>query len=262
MRVNLFKKSFQYKRNFSFSPVPRDNIVVVGGGLMGSGIVQVAAELHKVTLVDLNQTSLDKCMKSITSNLERVAKKKYATNPEEGQAFVSNTLKNIQLHTDVNKVLSGADLVVEAIVEKLEAKQKFFASIDGIAPANTIFASNTSSFSVLSIAEGCTPQRKTKFGGLHFFNPVPVMKLVEVIKTSETAPQTHQYLLDFCTAIHKTPITCKDTPGFVVNRLLCPYIMEAVRLFERGVSSKEDIDVAMKLGTYQEEQDTQWVHLS
>jgi len=249
MRTCFHLKRIPHKRQFSFSHLARDNVVVVGAGLMGSGIVQVASELHKVTLVDLNDVALDKCMKTISTNLERVAKKKY-TNSEEAQQFISKSIKNIDTSTNIDKVLSlgTTDLLIEAIVENLEAKQKLFAHIDKIAASKTIFTSNTSSFSISSIANRCTPQRQAKFGGLHFFNPVPVMKLVEVIKTSATSDETHKYLFNFCKDLTKTPITCKDTPGFVVNRLLCPYIMESIRLLERGVATKEDIDCAMKLG--------------
>jgi len=125
-------------------------------------------------------------------------------------------------------------------------KQKLFSSLDAAAPAKTIFASNTSSLSIAEIA--AAPKRQDRFGGLHFFNPVPVMALVEVVKTASLSDASHKWLLDFAASIGKTAITCTDTPGFVVNRLLVPYLTEAIRLKERNVASTKDIDTAMRLG--------------
>ena len=141
---------------------------------------------------------------------------------------------------------SKADLCIEAIVENLEVKRKLFAQLDEAAPKHTIFASNTSSLPIESIA--MATKRGDRFGGLHFFNPVPQMKLVEVIRTPQTSDATFQSLLDVCQAMGKVAVKCKDTPGFVVNRLLVPYIMEAMRMAERGDATPQDIDVAMKLG--------------
>ncbi|XP_046427821.1 hydroxyacyl-coenzyme A dehydrogenase, mitochondrial-like isoform X2 [Neodiprion fabricii] len=223
------------------------HITVVGGGLMGSGIAQVAAQSgHRVTLVDISPDVLKKSQDSIQKSLSRVAKKLYKDNPTEGEKLVKTALASIDVSTDLQAAVKTTDLVIEAIVENLEAKHKLFASIDDVAPASTIFASNTSSLSIGEIAS--VTKRKDRFGGLHFFNPVPVMKLLEVIRIPETSDETYNTLMEWGKAIGKTCITCKDTPGFVVNRLLVPYMSEAVRLLERGDASARDIDIAMKLG--------------
>jgi len=237
-------------RNFSTSSVARaaiKNVTVVGGGLMGSGIAQISAQSgHNVTIVELNQEVLDKTHKSIQQSLQRVAKKVYKEKPQEGESFVSETLSRISTSTNLTDVIQNSDLVLEAIVENLAIKHKLFKSIDDIAPAKTIFASNTSSLSIGEIASVC--KRKDKFAGLHFFNPVPVMKLLEVVRTPETSDETYEKLMAWAKAIGKTAITCKDTPGFVVNRLLVPLMAEAIRMLERGDASPKDIDIAMKLG--------------
>lgn len=214
---------------------------------MGAGIAQVAASTgHSVVLVDTSEDILKKSIKGIETSLKRVAKKKFAEKPEDGEAFVQKVVKNIAIATDAASVVKGTDLVVEAIVENLKIKQNIFGSLDKVAPEHTIFESNTSSLPITDIASSTA--RLDRFGGLHFFNPVPMMKLVEVIKTPSTSQQTFDTLLDFSKALGKHPVSCKDTPGFIVNRLLVPYMMEAIRLHERGHGSKEDIDVAMKLG--------------
>ncbi|XP_056593551.1 hydroxyacyl-coenzyme A dehydrogenase, mitochondrial [Triplophysa dalaica] len=224
------------------------HVTVIGGGLMGAGIAQVAAATgHSVVLVDMSEDILKKTFKGIETSLKRVAKKKFAEKPEDGEAFVQKVVKNISIATDAAaSVAQGTDLVVEAIVENVKVKQNLFGSLDKVAPEHTIFASNTSSLPISEIASSTS--RLDRFGGLHFFNPVPMMKLVEVIKTPTTSQQTFVTLLEFSKALGKHPVSCKDTPGFIVNRLLVPYMMEAVRLYERGDGSKEDIDVAMKLG--------------
>jgi 3-hydroxyacyl-CoA dehydrogenase len=145
-----------------------------------------------------------------------------------------------------NSVKDNCDLLIEAIVENMKIKQDMFTKLDKVAPSSTIFASNTSSLPITEMAS--VTQRKDKFGGLHFFNPVPVMKLVEVIRIADTSEQTFDTLLSFGKAVQKVPVSCKDTPGFIVNRLLVPYMAEAIRLLERGDASARDIDTAMKLG--------------
>uniref|UniRef100_A0A9L0RJK7 Hydroxyacyl-coenzyme A dehydrogenase, mitochondrial n=1 Tax=Equus caballus TaxID=9796 RepID=A0A9L0RJK7_HORSE len=193
------------------------HVTVIGGGLMGAGIAQVAAATgHTVVLVDQTEDILAKSRKGIEESLRRVAKKKFAENPKAGDEFVDKTLSSISTSTDAASVVHSTDLVVEAIVENLKVKTELFTRLDKFAAEHTIFASNTSSLQITSIANATT--RQDRFAGLHFFNPVPLMKLVE------------------------------DTPGFIVNRLLVPYLLEAVRLYERGDASKEDIDTAMKLG--------------
>ncbi|XP_064416673.1 hydroxyacyl-coenzyme A dehydrogenase, mitochondrial isoform X2 [Latimeria chalumnae] len=201
---------------------------------------------HSVILVDQTDDILKKSMKGIEDSLKRIAKKKFADKPEAGAEFIQSTLKNLTTSTDAASVVHSTDLVVEAIVENLKVKHELFKKLDKFAPEHTIFASNTSSLSITEIANSTT--RQDRFGGLHFFNPVPMMKLVEVIQTPMTSQKTYTALMDFSNAMGKQPVTCKDTPGFIVNRLLVPYMMEAIRLHERGHGSKEDIDLAMKLG--------------
>nr|XP_047922325.1 hydroxyacyl-coenzyme A dehydrogenase, mitochondrial [Anser cygnoides] len=205
-----------------------------------------AASGHTVVLVDQSDEILKKSTKGIEESLKRVTKKKFADKPEAGAEFIEKTLKNLTTSTDAVAVVHSTDLVIEAIVENQEIKNELFKRLDKFAPEHTIFASNTSSLQITQLANSTT--RQDRFGGLHFFNPVPMMKLVEVIKTPMTSQKTFESLMDFSKAVGKSPVSCKDTPGFIVNRLLVPYMMEAVRLFERGDASKEDIDVAMKLG--------------
>ncbi|XP_068177629.1 hydroxyacyl-coenzyme A dehydrogenase, mitochondrial isoform X2 [Antennarius striatus] len=201
---------------------------------------------HSVTVVDTNDDILQKAVKGIEGSLKRVVKKKFADKPEAADAFIQSVLQNVSTSTDAESVVQHSDLVVEAIVENLKIKQDVFGRLDKAAPAHTIFTSNTSSLPISDIASATN--RLDRFGGLHFFNPVPMMKLVEVIGTSATSQETFDSLLNFSKALGKTPVSCKDTPGFIVNRLLVPYMMEAIRLHERGHGSKEDIDIAMKLG--------------
>ncbi|KAM9856720.1 hydroxyacyl-coenzyme A dehydrogenase, mitochondrial [Aulostomus maculatus] len=240
----------QICRGFSSSAVRRvviKHVVIIGGGQMGAGIAQVAASTgHTVTLVDTSNDILQKSVKGIEGSLKRVVKKKFADKPEAGEEFIQKVLKNISTSSDAGSAVQSTDLVLEAIVENLKIKQDLFGGLDKLAPAHTIFASNTSSLPVSDIARSTS--RLDRFGGLHFFNPVPMMKLVEVIGTSATSQETFDSLLNFSKALGKTPVSCKDTPGFIVNRLLVPYMMEAIRLHERGHGSKEDIDIAMKLG--------------
>lgn len=223
------------------------NVTIIGGGLMGSGIAQIAAQAgQNVTLVDVSADVLTKSQKSIGANLGRVAKKLYKDKPQEGEKFVAESLGRIKTATDAAEGSKSADLVVEAIVENMEVKHKLFKILDEAAPQHAILASNTSSLSINEI--GSVVKRKDKFGGLHFFNPVPVMRLLEVVKGAETSEPTYKAMMEWGKAVGKTCITCKDTPGFVVNRLLVPYICEAMRLYERGDASARDIDIAMKLG--------------
>ncbi|XP_062558677.1 hydroxyacyl-coenzyme A dehydrogenase, mitochondrial-like [Armigeres subalbatus] len=224
-----------------------NNVVVIGGGLMGAGIAQVAAATgHKVTLVEVNDQLVEKAVGSIKKSLERVAKKQFKDDATKGQQFIEGTLSNLKGSSKLEDAVSSSDLVIEAIVEKMEIKHELFGKIDAAAPASSIFASNTSSLSIAEI--GSVTKREDRFGGLHFFNPVPIMKLLEVIRTEKTSEDTYQQLMEFGKRMGKSCITCKDTPGFVVNRLLVPYMAEAVRLLERGDATARDIDTAMKLG--------------
>jgi len=223
------------------------NVTVIGGGLMGSGIAQVAAQTgHHVTIVEINEDAIKKARNGIESSLQRVAKKLYKDKHGEAETFVKETLSRLSTSLDLKEAVKNTDLVVEAVVENLDLKHKIFSSIDSVAPEHTIFASNTSSLSIQDIAS--VTKRKDRFGGLHFFNPVPVMKLLEVIRIPETSDKTYEKISAWGKALGKTTITCKDTPGFVVNRLLVPLLAEAVRMLERGDATARDIDTAMKLG--------------
>ncbi|CAG8712897.1 5689_t:CDS:2 [Cetraspora pellucida] len=219
------------------------NITVYGSGLMGAGIVQVAAQNgFKVTMVDIKESLIEKGINTIKSTL----KKQFKDDENKQKEVIESTLSNIQTSTDISKGAKDADLIIEAIVENIQTKHDLFRNLDNIAPQSTIFASNTSSLPIIEIANAT--KRGDKFAGLHFFNPVPRMKLVEVIKTEKTSDETYESLMEVSKKMQKTPVTCKDTPGFIVNRLLVPYLMEAVRLYERGDATSKDIDTAMKLG--------------
>jgi 3-hydroxyacyl-CoA dehydrogenase len=224
------------------------HITVIGAGLMGSGIVQVAAQSgYKVTMIDTTQKALDNGKSIIEKSLARVAKKKFPTESEQ-QLFVQNIFENIELSMKANDVVKDTDLVIEAIIENLDIKQKLFKNLDQYAKPTTIFASNTSSLPIGDISATVTSSRQSMFAGIHFFNPVPQMKLVEIIKTDKTTKEVYDALDAFTKNLKKVPVSCSDTPGFIVNRLLVPYIMEATRIVDRGEATKEDVDIAMKLG--------------
>lgn len=233
-------------RNFSTSLVSNaiKNVTVVGAGLMGSGIAQVAAQAgNQVTLVEVNDAALQTGLGRIKTSLQRLTKK---MPKEEGEKLIDLTLSRIKGSSKVEDSVGQSDLVIEAIVENMDIKHKLFTSVDKIAPASAILASNTSSLSITEIAS--VTNRKDKFVGLHFFNPVPMMKLLEVIRTNDTSDATYNAVTEWGKSIGKTTIVCKDTPGFVVNRLLVPLLAEAIRMYERGDASPRDIDTAMKLG--------------
>lgn len=214
---------------------------------MGAGIAQVAAQTgHNVTLVDLSEDVLNKSHANIQKSLSRVAKKKFADDKDAGEKFLAATMGRLSTNTSAEAAAADSDLVIEAIVENIDIKKKLFASLDKVAPQHTIFVSNTSSLPIGDIA--VATNRLDRFGGLHFFNPVPVMKLVEVVRIAETSDEVNTALHQFSEALGKKSVQAKDTPGFIVNRLLVPYIMEAIRLVERGDATARDVDTAMKLG--------------
>lgn len=247
--ANRFLSNVIQKRMLSKSSITQEiqKVAIIGAGLMGSGIAQVAAANNfKVTLIDTTETFTSAGQKRIENSLMRVAKKNFKEDNDAINKYMSNVLGNLKTSTSNEKGIADADLVIEAITENLETKQKLFAALDKTALKTTIFASNTSSFRIEKIAQAT--DRKDRFGGLHFFNPVPVMKLLEVIRTTQTSEATVLSLLDFGRRMGKHVISCKDTPGFVVNRLLVPYLLEAARMVERGDATPEDIDSAMKLG--------------
>lgn len=220
------------------------NLTVVGAGQMGAGIAQVAAMTgHKVVLFDIAAPMLSRAESGISKSLARVAKK---VSPDEPAQFVEATMANISTTSDLATSVGEAELVVEAVVENLALKQKLFVDLETFSPEGALLASNTSSLPITDIARDL--KRPEFFGGLHFFNPVPMMKLLEVVKCDATSQQTFEQMVQWGAAMKKTTVRCIDTPGFIVNRLLIPYMLEAVRLYERGHGSKEDIDTAMKLG--------------
>ncbi|XP_064111623.1 hydroxyacyl-coenzyme A dehydrogenase, mitochondrial-like isoform X1 [Macrobrachium nipponense] len=237
------------KRAFSKSATMSaiKNVTVIGSGLMGAGIAQVAAQTgHTVTMVDIDGEAVKKAEQRIKTSIQRVAKKKFGGEGPDAEKFISDAIQRLGTSTDAVASVTAADLVVEAIVENLDVKKKLFSQLDAAAPEHTIFASNTSSLPISKIAEATN--RKDRFGGLHFFNPVPVMKLLEVVRIPETSQATYEAMVAWGKGMGKVTVECKDTPGFIVNRLLVPYMFEAVRLVERGDASPRDIDTAMKLG--------------
>ncbi len=214
---------------------------VVGCGLMGSGIAQVAAASGLQTVVREVSTELvEKGLNGIEKNLNRLVEK--GTISEALKAEIRGRLKGTTKIED----LKDCDVIVEAIIEQLPAKRELFAALDAICPWATIFASNTSSLTITEIATAT--KRPQRFVGLHFFNPVPVMKLVEVVRTIATDDAVYEEMVAFGTKLGKTPVRAKDSTGFIVNRLLVPYLLDAIRALEEGVGSIEDIDNSMKLG--------------
>lgn len=214
---------------------------VVGCGLMGGGIAQVTAEAgYPVVVREVAQQFLDKGLGAIKKNLDR--------NVEKGRMAADardRALGNLKGTTSLED-LKDCDLVIEAIVENIEEKKKLFAALDALCPPHTIIASNTSSCTVIEMA--AATKRMDRVVGLHFFNPVPMMKLVEVVRTIQTGEATFRAAWDFAKSVGKEPVAAKDTTGFVVNLLLVPYLLDAIRALERGVASVEDMDKAMKLG--------------
>eukprot|EP00042_Codosiga_hollandica_P017418 m.47852 g.47852 ORF g.47852 m.47852 type:complete len:304 (-) comp47625_c0_seq2:1021-1932(-) len=221
-------------------------VAVIGSGLMGSGIAQVVAHSgRKVVLVDTSDKSLHTAHGRIQTSLTRVFKKQF---PEEKELKhnVERVLSHLSMNTNVEKAVQDIDLVIEAIPERLELKHELFTKIDPVARPTTIFASNTSSIRIESIAS--VVKRKDRFCGLHFFNPVPMMKLLEVVQFSGSSAATIEAVSKFGQDIGKHVVHCKDTPGFIVNRLLVPMMLEAIRMVERGDATVADVDAAMKLG--------------
>jgi 3-hydroxybutyryl-CoA dehydrogenase len=214
---------------------------VVGCGLMGSGIAQVAAQSGFPTVVrEVSAELVEKGLKSIEKNLSRMVEKGTITEAQKEE--VRGRLKG----TTSLEEFKQCDLVIEAIIEQLPAKRELLGALDSVCPASTIFASNTSSLTIIEMATAT--KRPQRFVGLHFFNPVPVMKLVEVVQTIATDPAVYDEVLAFAAKLGKTPVRAKDATGFIVNRLLVPYLLDAVRALEEGVGSIEDIDNSMKLG--------------
>ena len=218
------------------------NIVVIGAGTMGNGIAHTFAQTgFKVNLVDVSQDALDRGVKTITTNLDRIIAKGNLTEDEKAQ-----TLANITTFTALEDAVKDADLIVEAATENIDLKLKIFQQMDAEAPADCILATNTSSISITKIAS--VTSRPEKVIGMHFMNPVPIMKLVEIIKGYSTSKETFDSIYEMSKVLGKVPVEVNDYPGFVANRILMPMINEAIYSLYEGVAGVEEIDTVMKLG--------------
>ncbi len=218
-----------------------ESVGVLGGGLMGTGIAQVAAAAGFPTIVrEISEPLGDKARAGITKMLNKGIERGKVTESQR-----DTTLGNLTFTTDVAK-MSVCDIVIEAVVEDLNLKNALWKELNTVCPPDTIFASNTSSLTIAAMAAACG--RPEKMLGLHFFNPVPLMKLVEVVKTITTSDETANASFDFVKRLGKEPIKAKDNSGFVVNLLLIPYMIDAINALESNVASVEDIDKGMQLG--------------
>ncbi|QNN44631.1 3-hydroxyacyl-CoA dehydrogenase family protein [Pedobacter roseus] len=217
-------------------------IAVIGSGTMGNGIAHTFAQFnYQVNLIDINQSALDKAIQTINKNLDRQVTKGTLTEEQK-----NGTLQNITTYTSIKDGIKNVDLVVEAATENVELKLKIFKDLDEHAPAHAILASNTSSISITQIA--AVTGRGDKVIGMHFMNPVPVMKLVEVIRGYATSNETTNTIMSLSQSLEKVPVEVNDYPGFVANRILMPMINEAIYTLYEGVAGVYEIDTVMKLG--------------
>jgi 3-hydroxybutyryl-CoA dehydrogenase len=218
------------------------NVAVVGAGTMGNGIAHTFAQFgYNVSLIDVAQASLDKGIATITKNLDRmVAKEKISENDK------NDTLGRISTFTSIQEGVKGVDLVVEAATENIDLKLKIFKDLDEATDSNVILASNTSSISITKIA--AVTSRPDKVIGMHFMNPVPIMKLVEIIRGYSTSDEVTNLIMETSKKLNKVPVEVNDYPGFVANRILMPMINEAIITLHEGVAGVEEIDTVMKLG--------------
>ena len=220
-----------------------NKVAVLGCGLMGSGIAQVCAQAgREVTVIEVSEEYLNKGLGSITKQLGKMVEKGKLSAEDRG-----GTLARLHGATRLEDA-AGAEIVIEAIIENIDEKNRTYARLDQICSPETIFASNTSSLSITQMMTATTPERQRRFIGMHFFNPVPVMKLVEVVRTILTDPEVFRIATEFGREIGKVPVQTSDRTGFIVNRLLVPYMLDSIRALEEGVASIVDIDNAMKLG--------------
>jgi len=218
------------------------NVAVIGAGTMGNGIAHTFAQFdYKVQLIDVSQDSLDKGMATITKNLDRMVAKERIS-----EADKNNTLTNITTYTNLEEGVEYASLVIEAATENVDLKLKIFKDLDQFCPDDTILASNTSSISITQIAAATS--RPEMVIGMHFMNPVPIMKLVEIIKGYNTSAATYTTVEEVSKKLNKVPVEVNDYPGFVANRILMPMINEAVETLYNGVAGVSEIDTVMKLG--------------
>lgn len=217
-------------------------VAVIGAGTMGNGIAHVFAQFgYEVSLIDISQESLDKGVATITKNLDRMVKKEKISESDK-----KTTLGRLSTFTETKKGVAGVDLVVEAATENIDLKLKIFKQLDDITPDNVILATNTSSISITKIA--AVTQRPDKVIGMHFMNPVPVMKLVEIIRGYSTSDEVTNTIMETSKSLKKVPVEVNDYPGFVANRILMPMINEAIITLHEGVAGVEEIDTVMKLG--------------
>ncbi len=218
------------------------NIVVIGAGTMGNGIAHTFAQSgFSVNLVDVSQDALDRGLKTITTNLDRIIAKGNLTEEQKAE-----TLGNIKTFTELKDAVTHADLIVEAATENQDLKLKIFGQMDEFAPESCILATNTSSISITKIA--AATKRADKVIGMHFMNPVPIMKLVEIIKGYSTSKETFDAIYTMSKTLGKVPVEVNDYPGFVANRILMPMINESIETLYNGVAGVEEIDTVMKLG--------------
>lgn len=218
------------------------NITVIGAGTMGNGIAHTFAQFgYSVTLVDISEESLKKALATIAKNLDRQVEKGKLSAEDKNK-----TLSNITTHTDLKAGVQNAELVVEAATENIDLKLKIFRDIDAATSSNCILATNTSSISITKIAS--VTSKPDKVIGMHFMNPVPVMKLVEIIRGYSTSDEVTKLIMDVSKTLDKVPVEVNDYPGFVANRILMPMINEAIITLNEGVAGVEEIDTVMKLG--------------
>ena len=219
-----------------------EKIAVIGAGTMGNGIAHTFAQFNfRVNLIDISQSSLDKGMATIAKNLDRMVSKESISEEEKDR-----TLNNISTFTSLEEGVKDVDLVVEAATENVDLKLKIFRDLDSFCKKETILASNTSSISITQIAS--VTSRPEKVIGMHFMNPVPIMKLVEIIKGYSTSQQTYETVENLSTKLNKVPVEVNDYPGFVANRILMPMINEAIETLYNGVAGVKEIDTVMRLG--------------
>ena len=218
------------------------HIGVIGAGTMGNGIAHVFAQSgYSVRLIDLSEAALEKALATISKNLDRMVAKEKISETDK-----TNTLENIETFTDMSFAVKGLDLVVEAATENMDIKLKIFSQLDELCDEHTILGSNTSSISITKIASAT--QRADKVIGMHFMNPVPVMKLVEVIRGYATSDEVTNTIMEVSKSLNKVPVEVNDYPGFVANRILMPMINEAIITLHEGVAGVEEIDTVMMLG--------------
>ena len=228
--------------NYPLPPMDTSKIAVLGAGTMGAGIAQTAAEAgHQVTLIDTNQEAVDRGMASIDAILERKVEKGRASRDE-----VDQTKNLLQTTTDTETGVADAVMVVEAVFEDLAIKQHVFRTLDGYCTPDVILASNTSTLPISKIASAT--QRPERVIGTHYFSPVPLMRLVEVVRGEHTSDSVAERTVELCRGFGKSPILIADVPGFIVNRFLCLLYNEAANMIHNGVATAEDIDAALKLG--------------